>query len=230
MSTETIIIALYGGTGRTGRHVVRYALEKGYKVQMLARDPTKVDIQHNHLTVFEGDFGNKEAIQQVIKGATHVICCAGGPSNPKEYPQDLMLNFIQLLYPLLLAEPSVKVFLYQAGRFSAAPEQPPTRLTTFLRYTLGYLLGFEPIVQDNERVTFYIAEQHTNKQLHFDFIITRPGYLVELKEEGAEVEDVVAEYVNFPVLSFPALAKFTVEAIHDTSLYGTYPFLAAKAK
>ena len=219
--TETI--ALFGGTGRTGRHVVTYALEKGYKVQLLARTPSKVETTHDNLTVIEGDLSNEEALKQVVKGATYVMSCAGGPSNMKEYPRDLMLTFVKLLYPIMEAEPSVKVFFFQAGRFSDAPGQSTPLMVTFLRYTIGYLLGFESIVADNEKVTFFMAE---NKK-RFDFILTRPGYLTETDKEM----DVVAEYATIAMpISFQALAKFNVDNLNNTSLYGTYPYLASKSK
>ena len=216
-------IALFGGTGRTGRHVITYALDKGYKVQMLARTPSKVETTHDNLTVIEGDLANTDAIQQVVKGATYVMSCAGGPSNMKEYPPDLMLNFVKLLYPIMEAESSVKVFFFQAGRFSDAPNQSTPLLITFLRYTIGYLLGFESIVADNQKVTFFMAE---NKK-RFDFILTRPGFLTETDKEM----DVVAEYASLAMpISFKALAKFNVDSLTDTSLYGTYPYLASKSK
>jgi hypothetical protein len=214
--TETI--ALFGGTGRTGRHVVTYALEKGYKVQMLARSPDKVEIKHENLTVIEGDLLNEEALKKVVNGATYVISCVGGPANTKTYPHNMMINFIKLLVPIMEAETLIKVFLYQAGAFSPAPGKPLTFMTSFLRQVFGGMMQFGPMIRDNDQVITYLAE---NKK-HFAVIVTRPA-LLEDKEKDLTV---VADHDKKPMsaITYKALAAFTLEAVKDESLYGTYPY------
>ncbi|GKY95883.1 hypothetical protein MPSEU_000548900 [Mayamaea pseudoterrestris] len=220
-STETI--ALFGGTGRTGRHVLTCALEKGYKVRMLARSPDKVAPKtHANLTVIKGDLTDAEALKEVVKGATYVICCVSGPHSNTKYPKDMMINFIKLLLPIMDAEASIKLFLYQAGGFSAAPSKPNSFVIKLMGKTIGTMLGLGPMIRDNEQVTFYIAES----KKHFDFIVTRPGMLEEKDKEVVAV----AEHDKFPMstITFKALAEFTVTALKDTSLYNTCPYVTAK--
>ena len=124
-----ITIAVFGSTGRAGKHVVTYALSKGYHVRAFARTPSKLDSildQHhanndsndndnnNRLIIIEGDFNNNnngnnnvvvdnDVIRKTIQGATYVTCVAGGPENPPKYPKDLMINFVsKKLWPLLI--------------------------------------------------------------------------------------------------------------------------------
>ena len=81
-------IALFGGTGSTGQHFLTLALEAGYKVNILVRNPSKVTITSNNndnLTVIEGDFSNHEAIKKTIQGATYVVSMAGGPMGKVSY-------------------------------------------------------------------------------------------------------------------------------------------------
>jgi nucleoside-diphosphate-sugar epimerase len=221
-STMTETIALFGGTGRTGSYLVTLALEQGYKVQMLARTPSKVETKHANLTVVQGGFSDKEALEKVVKGATYVISCAGGQATGKNYPKDLMLNFVQLLYPIMEAEASVKVFLYQSGGMSAAPGRPLTCTTSLTRMTLGNFLGIKAMILDNEAVSFWMAE---NKK-HFDYIITRPG-LLEDKDDDAVL---YADQDNWPMsaITYKALAAFTLESVKDKTLFGTYPYVMPK--
>ena len=218
--TETL--ALFGGTGSTGSHVVKYALEKGYKVQMLARSPSKIQVKHVNLTVIQGDLTNAGALTSVVQGATYVVSCVGGPHSATKYPKDMMINFIKLLFPILSAEPSVKLFLYQAGAFSAAPGKPLSFMTKVMRTTIGSMMGVGPMARDNEAVIFYMAE--TIKD--FSVIATRPAMIVEKDSDMV----VVADHDKMPsgAITFKALAIFTVNALKDTSLYGTYPFVAPK--
>ena len=218
--TETI--ALFGGTGRTGSHVVKYALEKGYKVQMLARSPSKIEVKHANLTVIKGDLMDAGALEAVVHGASYVVSCVSGPYSSKTYPIDMMINFVKLLFPIMSAEPSVKVFLYQAGAFSAAPGKPLSFMSKIMRSTIGTLFGMGPMIRDNEAVIFYTAETSKN----FDVIVTRPSMLEEKESDMV----VVADHDNIPsgAITFQGLAVFSVNALKDSSLYGTYPFVAPK--
>jgi putative NADH-flavin reductase len=217
-------IALFGGTGRTGRHVVAYALEKGYKIQMLARSPNKVEIKHENLTVIEGDLLNEEALKKVVKDATYVISCVGGPASAKTYPEDMMINFITLLVPIMEAEASIKVFLYQAGGFSPVPGKPLTFMTSLMRRVIVPMIGIGPMLRDNDQVITYLAE---NKK-HFEFIVTRPAMLEEKDNDLVVVAD--HNKMNMSTITYKALAIFTVDALKDSSLYGTYPYAATAKK
>ncbi|GIK56775.1 MAG: NAD(P)H-binding protein [Chloroflexi bacterium] len=66
-------IAVFGGTGRTGLHVVRLVLAAGYDVTVLARTPAKMTIQDRNLTVVAGDVTDITAVTQTITGADAVI-------------------------------------------------------------------------------------------------------------------------------------------------------------
>ncbi len=66
-------VAVFGGTGRTGVHVVRAALHKGYEVVALARTPQKMAVEDEKLTVIKGDVEDKTAVIQTVKGCDAVI-------------------------------------------------------------------------------------------------------------------------------------------------------------
>ena len=66
-------IAVFGGTGRTGTHVVQRALADGHEVVVLARTPEKLTVKDDRLTVVQGDVLDKTAVSQTITGADAVI-------------------------------------------------------------------------------------------------------------------------------------------------------------
>lgn len=66
-------IAIFGGTGRTGIHVVKKALGEGYEVSVLARTPEKMTISDNKLTVIQGDVTDSAAVARTIEGSNAVI-------------------------------------------------------------------------------------------------------------------------------------------------------------
>lgn len=70
-------IALYGGTGRTGRRVLDRALAAGMEVRLLARNPAAVGSPRDHLTVIGGDVTDQTAVEDTLSGADAVISVFG---------------------------------------------------------------------------------------------------------------------------------------------------------
>ena len=69
-------ILVLGATGRTGEHVVNYALSNGHSVTALVRDPAKL-IAGDGLTVVEGTPESRDNIADAIRGANGVISALG---------------------------------------------------------------------------------------------------------------------------------------------------------
>ncbi len=46
-------ILIYGATGRTGKLALEYAIEQGYEVTALVRNPDKISLQSERLTVIK---------------------------------------------------------------------------------------------------------------------------------------------------------------------------------
>ena len=69
-------IALFGATGRTGRHVLDQALTAGHQVRALARRPEVLEPRAG-LTVIGGDVTDPAAVGSVIEGADAVVSVFG---------------------------------------------------------------------------------------------------------------------------------------------------------
>ncbi len=73
-------IAVFGGTGRTGRHVVEQALAAGHSITALARTPAKLP-KHERLVVIGGDVQDPSAVEKTVAGSEAVISVLGPTSN-----------------------------------------------------------------------------------------------------------------------------------------------------
>ncbi len=80
-------ITLFGATGKTGRHVLRHALEQGHYVRAYARNPQNIQTTSDRLDIVTGEYTNTAAIASAIEGADVVISTLG-PG--KASPPDLM--------------------------------------------------------------------------------------------------------------------------------------------
>lgn len=74
-------LAVFGGTGKTGKFVVEQALAAGHSVTMLARNPSKVSIQNSNLRVVQGDVQDAAKVLETVSGAAAVISTLGPTSN-----------------------------------------------------------------------------------------------------------------------------------------------------
>jgi putative NADH-flavin reductase len=70
MSRKVLIL---GATGRTGKHAIPLALEKGYQVVALVRNPAKIAIKHDGLTIVEGLPANIDDIRKAMEGCDAVL-------------------------------------------------------------------------------------------------------------------------------------------------------------
>lgn len=74
-------ITVFGATGRTGREVVKLALERGCNVVAFVRDSRKVKIENSQLEVVQGELNNKEALRAALKGSDCVVSALGLAGN-----------------------------------------------------------------------------------------------------------------------------------------------------
>jgi putative NADH-flavin reductase len=79
-------IAVFGGTGPTGRLVIERALSQGDEVVAFARDTTKLPTGNQHLTVVRGQLTDDASIERTIAGADLVISTLGPRARQKGQP------------------------------------------------------------------------------------------------------------------------------------------------
>ncbi|MFJ6207955.1 NAD(P)H-binding protein [Lysinibacillus sp. NPDC092081] len=77
-------IAIIGGTGKVGRHIASHAIQKGYHVRMLVRNPDKLLYKNDKIEVVKGQVQDIENIRELLKDCQVVINTFGQP--PKEDP------------------------------------------------------------------------------------------------------------------------------------------------
>ena len=154
---------------------------------------------------------------------------ACGPVNKpaSEYPTDMMLHFFQSLVEVVQENDDItpKVVFYQAGALAALPDKPLTLMQSFIRKVVGeWIVGNIGTIQDNEAVIRYIYEHKGD--LGFDIIVSRPAMIKE-KPSGTELKADHDNATNSPI-SFHDLAEWSLKAIQDESLYGTFPYVVPK--
>lgn len=76
-------LLVFGATGGTGRELIQQALAQGHIVTAFARNPDKLDIQHENLKIAQGDVTDSSAVEQAVKGQDAVFSTLGSSSLKK---------------------------------------------------------------------------------------------------------------------------------------------------
>ena len=76
-------VTIFGATGGIGKWAVKHALEKGYEVNALVRNPSKMTISNDRLMVLKGEINDYDAVKNVVAGSDAVIWCVGIPMKRK---------------------------------------------------------------------------------------------------------------------------------------------------
>lgn len=169
-------IALLGATARSGREIIRQGLERGFQIKGLARTPSKLDIQHENLTLFKGDVRDQASLEAFLDGDEVVVSMVG-----KSAPKDPMAEVGQVdLYTVmganLIAAMQAKgnkrlLMASSSGVEKRVPrdsEKPETQDMGLLwRWNARYLYN------DMYDMEMMIRESG------LEYILLRPGFLVE---------------------------------------------------
>ena len=70
-------VLIVGPTGGTGRQLVAQALERGFAVTALVRNPTKLRVSHPQLTVMQGDVLDSASVETAMRGQEAVVSALG---------------------------------------------------------------------------------------------------------------------------------------------------------
>jgi putative NADH-flavin reductase len=85
--TDEMKIAVIGAAGRTGKEVVRQALDRGHEVVAVARSPHKLDLAGDGLTVVAADVRDADALAAAVVGADAIVTTFGAAAGRE--PTDL---------------------------------------------------------------------------------------------------------------------------------------------
>ncbi len=96
-------ILILGGTGHTGKLMVREAIENGYEVHAIARQAKKLPLQHPRLIVFKGTPTNQQLLAEALEGCVTVLSALNisrkylFPWSPLITPKKFMSQTMQMV-------------------------------------------------------------------------------------------------------------------------------------
>lgn len=163
-------LIIFGATGGTGRQVVQQALEQGHTVTAFARNPLKLNIEHNNLRILTGDVMNLDSVEKAVQGQDAVVCVLGAGQNMTSKIRSQGTE--QIIKAMEKA--NIQRLICQSTLGAGDSWE---NLNFFWKYIMfGFLLR-KPFA-DHQKQEAYV------KQSHLDWTIIRPGAFVEGERTG----------------------------------------------
>jgi uncharacterized protein len=91
-ANESKNIVVYGASGRIGQVIVEEALQRGYKVKGVSRNPDKLNIKHNNFTATGGDLTDLESTLALAKWADAIVIAITAKSPDKTPEKSLLVT------------------------------------------------------------------------------------------------------------------------------------------
>jgi putative NADH-flavin reductase len=206
-------LLILGATGKTGRHLVTQAIEKGHTVTILARDRSKVGLQHERLRIFEGDVTNTAALGEAMLEQDAVISAIGrGLSFKSE-------NLIERSVPAILVAMQthgIRRLMFTSAMgvgatYSDAPVMPKLFFRTLLRGIYADKAIGEQMIR-NSTLEWTIVQP----------VQLNDGPLTKKYRAGERLP-----LSGLPQVSRADTAHFILDRLHDPSTIGKTLILAA---
>jgi putative NADH-flavin reductase len=197
-------VIVFGATGGTGREIVAQALERGHQVTAFVRNPAKLTMSHERLSVARGDVLDASSVEVAVAGHDAALCAIGNrhyvlPTNILSKGTRHIVGAMQTHgVRRLVCETSLGVG------------------DSFGRLGVYYTLFVYPVI-----MPFYWFDKEEQEKIvrrsSLDWVIVRPGQLTNGRERGAYKHGPkVGNYLWSVAISRADVADFMLNQLGDT--------------
>lgn len=206
-------IAIFGGTGGTGKYIVSKALADGHDVVALARTPAKLDA-HPQLSIVQGSVVDADCVEEVVQGADVVISALAPPNNKPDYVISQGIEHILTA----MQKHDVQRIVLTAGAGVEMPGDQPTFVSKFFAFLLRTFSRY--VVEDMEQVVHKVVESDR------EYVIGRAPRLTNEPAKGHVNAGSVGDPKLGTSLSREDFAQFIYDQIDDDTWLNQAPALS----
>jgi putative NADH-flavin reductase len=205
-------LAVLGGSGRTGRHLIDHALAAGHAVRALVRDPARAPVTHERLEWVQGDARDPAAVLQLLEGCDAVTSALGPTKGAVDVCSVATANVLAAMRAR-----GIKRYVLVSGAGLDAPgdrKDLPGKLISKLVRLISPAL-----VADKER------ELAALQASDVEWVLVRPPRLVDAPPNGAP--RVSTERSLGTKIGRATLADFLLSQVTDARYVRQAPFVSA---
>jgi len=191
-------LAVFGGTGNTGRHLIEHALRNGHEVTALAGNAGKLPA-HPHLHAIAGDVRDERPVREVVAGAHAVLSVLGERGPTTTVCADGIRSILHAMHAL-------SVHRLIALSSHGVAESRHSNLYVRLAWKL-----MKGVMQDKERMESLIRGSNTN------WTVVRPPRITNGPRTGDLRSGTALRLGGMAKISFADLASFMLSLIKQTN-------------
>ncbi|QJW89628.1 NAD(P)H-binding protein [Spirosoma taeanense] len=204
-------IAILGGAGKTGRPLVQEALNAGYRIRLLLRQPETFEQTHERLEIIQGDARNPESIQQVLHECTALFSTLG---NPKEENVPILSTVTRHILTAM-QERGIRRYVTVTSLYDTSTEQQDRKT----RQAAEYMQQHFPLYMADRQLEFQLLSAS-----NLDWTYVRLPYVVEGAATGRVKVDL--DYLPGEQITSADLAHFLVSQLDSRQYVRQAPFVA----
>ena len=166
-------VAIFGATGKVGKHLLDQALQRGDEVTALVRDPLKLKTQrHERLKVVQGDVLDAKEVEQAVIGTDAVLSALG---HTKTLSKDVLSEGIKNIIAAMNKH-GVRRLISLTGAGVRDPKDEPKLVDKIIGSLLKLLQ--RDLLEDS------IGQARVIQQSGLDWVIVRAPVLTEGEKKG----------------------------------------------
>ena len=206
-------LTVFGASGRTGRPLVEQALAAGHEVTAFVRDPSKLGMDHERLTVVEGDVKEPAKVREAVEGADAVL---GALGHTKSSAKDVQTVGTQNIVAAM-KETGVRRLVSLTGAGVSDPKDEPKLFDKAITTLLKLLQ--KDVLEDGENHARVIEKSG------LDWVIVRGPMLTEGEKKGEYRVGYVGKNSGTKI-SRSDVADFMLRQTHDDTYLGQKPMVS----
>jgi putative NADH-flavin reductase len=207
-----IKIAVIGGTGKSGKYLVKQLINQGFHFKILLRKPESFQINSRLVEIVKGDAREYNSFHSLIDGCQAVISTLGQPKGESAIFSQATKNVIQSM-----SELNVRRYILTTGLNVDTPfdnKSPKTKFATEWMKT-----NYSETTADKQAEYEVLSESKVNWTL-----VRLP--LIEQTDERNQIS-VSLEDCPGDKISATDLACFLIEQLSDNRFIKKSPFIAS---
>ncbi|ROH99649.1 NAD(P)-dependent oxidoreductase [Chryseobacterium daecheongense] len=207
------LVAVIGGTGKSGQYLVQHLVRKGYPMKLLVRNPEHFTPGNSLIKIVKGDARDYNAVDALIKDCTVVISTLGQPKGEKSIFSDATGNMIKAMH-----SNGIKRYIVTTGLSVSTPFDMKNKT---VKAATEWMYEYYPETTLDKQKEYELLTKS-----NLDWTLVRLPLILQTLETfptEANLNDCKGENI-----SATDLAEFLVSEIEDEHFLGKSPFLYNK--
>jgi putative NADH-flavin reductase len=216
-------ILILGSTGRTGKHLLEQALQRGHIVTVLVRDKTRIVSKDSNLTVLEGSTLDKTVLANAMNGCEAILSALNISRNNDwpwaklRSPKDFLSETMKLIVELAPKNNIRRIIFTSAWGVAETKKDIPGWFRWFIDHSnIGY-----PYL-DHER------QEDLLKQTSLQWTSVRAAGLTN----GKKIKEILVSFNNKPkprlTVNRRSVAAFMLDVLEKNLYAGQMPVISGK--